>query len=84
MTNKNPYELRYDILVMAKEMADRHYDTQTQLAWQAAELYKENADKALAAWEKYVPKALSPDEIKKNAESLYMFIMNKDSVKEQS
>jgi hypothetical protein len=84
MSNKNPYELRYDILVMAKQMADRHYDTQAQLAWQAAELYKDNADKALAAWEKYIPKALSPDEIKKNAEGLYTFIMNKDSVKEQS
>ena len=83
MTQKNPYELRYDILVMAKQMADRHYDTQTQLAWQAAELYKDNAEQALAAWEKYVPKALSTDEIKKNAESLYTFIMNKDSVKEK-
>jgi len=84
MSNKNPYELRYDILVMAKEMADKHYDTQAQLAWHAAELYKENADKALEAWEKYIPKALSPDEIKKNAQDLYTFIMNKDSVKEQS
>lgn len=83
MTQKNPYELRYDILVMAKQMADRHYDTQAQLAWQAAELYKDNAEKALAAWEKYIPKALSPEEIKKNAESLYTFIINKESVKEQ-
>jgi hypothetical protein len=83
MTQKNPYELRYDVLVMAKEMADRHYETQVQLAWQAAELYKDNAEKALEAWDKYIPKAVSPDEIKKNAANLYTFIMNKESVKEQ-
>ena len=79
MTQKNPYELRYDVLVMAKEMADKHYDTQMQLAWHAAELYKENAEKALEAWDKYIPKALSPDDIRQNAEKLYMFVMNKDS-----
>jgi methionine synthase II (cobalamin-independent) len=83
MTQKNPYELRYDVLVMAKQMADRHYDTQAHLAWQAAEMYKDNVEKALEAWEKYIPKAISPDEIRKNAENLYTFIMNKDSVKEQ-
>jgi len=83
MTNKNPYELRYDVLVMAKQMADRHYDTQTQLAWHAAEMNKDNVEKALDAWEIYIPKAISPDEIRKNAENLYTFIMNKDSVKEQ-
>jgi hypothetical protein len=79
MSNKNPYELRYDVLVMAKEMADKHYDTQSQLAWHAVELYKENAEKALEAWDKYIPKALSPDDIRQNAEKLYMFVMNKDS-----
>lgn len=82
MSNKNPYELRYDVLSMAKEIADRHYDTQVQLAWQAAELYKDNADAALKAWEKYMPKALLPEDIKENAEKLYSFVMNKDSKSE--
>ena len=79
MTQKNPYELRYDVLSMAKEMADKHYDTQMQLAWHAVELYKGNADKALEAWQKYIPKAISPEDIKQNAEKLYTFVMNKDA-----
>jgi hypothetical protein len=78
MSNKNPYELRYDVLQMAKDIADKHYDTQMQLAFQAAEIYKDNADKAMEAWSKYIPKALTSDEIRTNAEHLYKFVMNKN------
>ena len=32
MSQKNPFELRFDTLAMAKEMLDRQYDTaQTQM-----------------------------------------------------
>ena len=60
----NPYQIRTDILQMAKEMLDKQYDMQMAVAHQAMDLYKENADQALEAYKKYVPKAITPEEIK--------------------
>ena len=73
----NPYQIRTDILAMAKEMLDKQYDMQMTLAHQAMDLYKENAESALEAYQKYVPKAITPEEIKSQAEKLYEFVSEK-------
>ena len=73
----NPYQIRTDILAMAKEMLDKQYDMQMTVAHQAMELYKENAEQALDAYKKYVPKAITPEEIKEQAEKLYEFVSEK-------
>ena len=39
----NPYQIRTDILQMAKEMLDKQYDMQMAVAHQAMDLYKEIA-----------------------------------------
>jgi len=70
----NPYQIRYDVLNMAKEIADKHYDMQVDLANKMLGMYKEDTEQALDAWQKYVPKALNPDEIKTQAEKLYEFV----------
>ena len=75
---KNPYQIRTDVLAMAKEMLDRQYETNMSLAHQAMDLYKDNADQALASWEKYVPKMYSPEELKEQAEKLYSFVCTKE------
>jgi len=75
--NKNPYEIRYDLLVMAKEMADKIYKDQLDMYQKAIELQQENAEQMLEAWSKYVPLAYTPEEIKKNAEKLYDFVVSK-------
>ena len=73
----NPYQIRTDILAMAKEMLDKNYDMQMTMAHQAMDLYKENAEQALEAYQKYVPKAITPEEIKAQAEKLYEFVSEK-------
>ena len=73
----NPYQIRYDVLNMAKEIADKHYDMQVDLANKMLGMYKEDTEQALDAWQKYVPKALNPDEIKLQAEKLYEFVSEK-------
>ena len=75
---KNPFELRYDVLNMSKEMLDRAYETNREIAMRAFDLAGQNSEQAMAAWEKYVPKMYTPEEIKKNAEMLYEFVTNKD------
>ena len=59
---------------MAKEMLDKAYDTQMTLAYTAMEQYKENSEQALEAWNRYVPKMYTPEELKKQAETLYEFV----------
>lgn len=73
----NPYQIRYDVLNMAKEIADKHYDMQVELANKMLSMYKEDTQQALEAWKQYLPKALNPDEIKTQAEKLYEFVSEK-------
>jgi hypothetical protein len=73
----NPYQIRTDILAMAKDIMDKQYDMQMEVAQRAMEMYKENADQALEAYKKYVPKAITPEEIKEQAEKLYEFVSEK-------
>lgn len=73
----NPYQIRYDVLSMAKDMMDKQYDMQMEVAQKAMELYKDNAEEALGAWKNHIPKAITPDEIKAQAEKLYEFVSEK-------
>ena len=34
---KTPYEIRFDLLTMAKDLLDRQYDQSVAIAWQALE-----------------------------------------------
>ena len=74
----NPYQIRTDLLAMAKEMLDKAYDSQMEVARKAMDIYKENTEQALEAWQRYVPKMYTPEEIKAKAEELYVFVNNSD------
>ena len=80
--SKTPFELRFDILTMSKDLLDRAYETNREMYFRAFEFAREqagaNSEPVLAAWEKYVPKMYTPEEIKKNAEMLYEFVTKKD------
>ena len=67
----NPYQIRYDVLSMAKDMMDKQYEMQSQLAWKMMEMAKDNQSEALEAWKTYVPKAITPEEIKAQAQISY-------------
>jgi|TARA_B100000927_G_scaffold285446_1_gene275548 hypothetical protein len=73
----NPYQIRYDVLSMAKDMMDKQYEMQSQLAWKMMEMAKDNQSEALEAWKTYVPKAITPEEIKAQADKLYEFVTDK-------
>lgn len=77
MTNKNPFEIRSEMLMMAKEMLDRQYDTQLAVAHQMMDMYRDNAEKAMEAYKQYVPKMYTPEEIKAQATKLYEFVADK-------
>jgi|TARA_Y100000015_G_scaffold17748_1_gene17129 hypothetical protein len=73
----NPYQIRYDVLNMAKDMLDKQYDIQMELAYKAMEMYKDNAEQAMDAYKNYIPKAITPEEIKEQADKLYEFVTDK-------
>lgn len=76
-TKSNPYQIRTDVLSMAKQMLDKAYDTQLEVAKTIMEQSKSNTDLALEAWERYIPKMYTPDEVKAQAEKLYEFVTDK-------
>ena len=77
MTNKNPFEIRSEMLMMAKEMLDRQYDAQLAVAHQMMDMYRDNAEKAMEAYKQYVPKMYTSEEIKAQATKLYEFVADK-------
>jgi len=78
MSSKNPFELRFDTLAMAKEMLDRQYDMAQSQFFTVVEQYKEQSKDVTEAFEKYTPKMYQPDEIMSKAEELYKFITQKE------
>ena len=71
----NPYQIRTDLLAMSKEMLDKAYDSQMEVARKAMDIYTENTEQALEAWKQYIPKMYTPEEIKAKAEELYLCIL---------
>jgi hypothetical protein len=78
MSNKNPFEIRFDVLNMAKEMMDRQYEMAQTQFWQQLDQYKEASKDVTEVFEKYTPKMYQPSEIMEKAEELYKFIVKKD------
>ena len=75
---KTPYEIRFDLLLMAKDMLDRQYEQSVAIAWQALEKGMETNKTLYKDVEKYVPKMFTPEEIIEQAERLQGFVSKKD------
>ena len=73
MTNKNPFEIRADILGMAKEYMDRQWEMNYSFANQLFEQGKKTAEEVQAAMKPY-----SSDELVKKANEFYSFVQKKD------
>lgn len=71
--SKSPYEVRLDLLQMAKDVLDKQYQMNLDLAWKTIEANKELYKSA----EEYMPKMFTPEEIVKQAEKLQEFVNNK-------
>lgn len=77
MSSKNPFEIRFDTLAMAKELLDRQYETNMTKFYEALEQAKSQQKDVTEAFEKYMPKMYTPQEIIKQAEELYDFVTKK-------
>ena len=75
---KNPYEIRYDLLQMAKDMLDQQYNNASSMYWSAFEKAVQNNAELYKDYEQYIPKMFTPEEVIEQAEKLQTFINNKD------
>ena len=78
MSNKNPFELRFDVLRMAKEMMDQQYNVAQQQFYQMVDQAREQNKDIQDIFEKYTPKMYQPKEIMDKADELYKFITKRD------
>ena len=78
MSQKNPFEIRFDVLSMAKDLCDRQYDMAQQQFWTMIDNAKEQSQDLTQTMEKYTPKMYTPSEIMNQAEELYKFVTKKD------
>jgi hypothetical protein len=77
MSNKNPFEIRTDLLSMAKDYLDK----QQELAWdfqkQAIERLNENTTDVVKFLEKNQPKTYSINDLISKANEMYNFVSKK-------
>lgn len=73
MSNKNPYEIRADMLHMAKDYLDRQWEMNYMFTQQLFEQGKKSAEEMQAALKPY-----SVEEMMKKAQELYSFVSKKD------
>ena len=75
---KTPYEIRFDLLKMAKDLLDRQYDQACSVALSSLEKGMETNKTLYKDVEKYVPKMFTPEEIVEQAERLQGIVNKKD------
>jgi len=78
MSTKTPFELRFDVLAMAKELMDQQYEIANQQYWTLIDQAQKNSQDVTEVFEKYTPKMYQPSEIMAKAEELYKFVVKKD------
>ena len=78
MSNKNPFELRFDVLKMAKEMMDQQHEIANNQFYQMVDQASEQNKNIQEVFEKYTPKMYPPKEIMDKADELYKFITKRD------
>jgi phage-related minor tail protein len=85
MTSKNPFEIRLEVMKMAKEMMDNHYNDSMNAWWTMvnsyADAHNKSVDEMLKQTEglmKTKPAMYTPSDIMTKAQELYGFVSKKD------
>jgi len=73
MSNKNPFEIRQEVLAMAKDYMDQAWHMNYEFARQMFEQNKKTAEEVQQALKPY-----SIEELMKKAQELYAFVCKKD------
>ena len=88
MSNKNPFEIRLEVLKMAQEMLMQTYQDAQAIAWSMVEKTAEYQNKTIADmadmqeyYENIKPHMFTPDEVIDKANKLYEFIVSKEPTK---
>lgn len=80
--NKSGFEIRLELLKMAKEMMDQQYHTSSNAYWNAinslAETWNKSAAELIEQTKEMQPKMYDPKEIMEKASELYGFVAKKD------
>lgn len=85
MTSKNPFEIRLEVMKMAKEMMDSHYNDSMNAWWTMVNNYAERhsmmTDELVKHTEELMktkPAMYTPADIMSKAQELYGFVSKKD------
>lgn len=70
MSNKNPFEIRSDVLAMAKDYMDKQNELNMAFFNQMVEAGKKTIDEC--------PKMYTMEELQEKAKEMYSFVSNKD------
>lgn len=73
MSNKNPFEIRQDVLAMAKDYMDQQWHMNIDFTRQLFEQNKKTVEEMQEALKPY-----SIDELMKKASEMYSFVTKKD------
>lgn len=72
MSNKNPFEIRAEMLQLAKEYMDQQYHMNIQFAENMVEQGKKTMEEVKASYEMY-----SMDDLMEKANEMYSFVSKK-------
>ena len=72
MSSKNPFEIRADMLKLAKDYMDQQYNMNVQLMYDMYEQGKKNYEEVQKAYQMY-----SIDDLMKKAKEMYSFVSEK-------
>lgn len=80
--SKNGFEIRLEVLKMAKEMMDQQYHDSTNAYWSmlntAAENWNTSVEDLFNKTQELKPEMYSPAEMMAKAQELYSFVSKKD------
>ncbi len=78
MSNKNPFEIRAEMLQMAKDYMDRQYEINLSFAQQGFQMALESGKVAHTDWKSFAPKQYAMEDLMKKAQEFYGFVSKKD------
>lgn len=82
MTTKNGFEIRLEVLKMAKEMMDQQYNDASNAYWSAlhstAEKWNKSVEELVKQTQEMKPVMYTPQDIMEKAQELYGFVSKKD------
>jgi hypothetical protein len=80
--NKNGFEIRLEVLKMAKEMMDQQYNDATNAYWSmlntAAEKWNSSVEDLVKQTQDVKPMMYTPAEMMEKAQELYSFVSKKE------